>query len=149
MKKHTICLLGIVLVAMNGAYGAPNNSGNLQTPPQGQMPSLHGQQQGALGGNPGQGDMGRNPRVDVALHACAANVPKDQWGGPDRRAMEACMREKGFTPPPHHGQGGEQGGTQGPGAGQLGQQGPGGFQQGGAQQPPMGAPGAGGPRRGN
>jgi len=59
----------------------------------------------------------RNSALDAAMSACAASVAKDTHGGPDRTAMDACLKQKGFTLP----------------------------QQGAGGPPPQGAPGAGGP----
>ena len=34
---------------------------------------------------------------DAALSSCSSSVVKDSRGGPDRAAMDACMKAKGFT----------------------------------------------------
>lgn len=35
----------------------------------------------------------------AAIQACLSSVSKDANGRPDRRAMETCMKSKGFSPP--------------------------------------------------
>lgn len=42
---------------------------------------------------------GKNPAVDQALIDCATRVPSDAKGKPDSAAMDACMRDKGFSKP--------------------------------------------------
>lgn len=40
-----------------------------------------------------------NAAVDAAMKSCAESVAKDERGGPDRAAMDACLKEKGVEPP--------------------------------------------------
>lgn len=40
-----------------------------------------------------------SPELKAALSSCASSVAKDEHGRPERKAMDACMKEKGFTPP--------------------------------------------------
>lgn len=49
---------------------------------------------------------GKNPAIDAAIKECMSSTAKDSNGRPDRTAVDACMKSKGFTPPPHHGRGG-------------------------------------------
>jgi len=46
--------------------------------------------------------MAKNPTLEAALHTCASTVTKDANGRPDRAAMHACMKSKGFGRPHPH-----------------------------------------------
>lgn len=47
-----------------------------------------------------------SPELKAALSSCASSVAKDENGRPQRKAMDACMKAKGFAPP-QHGPGGD------------------------------------------
>ncbi len=39
--------------------------------------------------------------LEAALQSCAESVSQDSNGHPDRKEMDECMKDKGFSPPPH------------------------------------------------
>ncbi len=41
----------------------------------------------------------KNAALDAALMECVKTIPRDIRGGPDRAAMDECMKKKGFSPP--------------------------------------------------
>ncbi len=62
------------------------------------------------GGPPPSG----NSALDTALKSCSESVSEDAMGGPDRAAMDACLKQKGFNPPPHGGKEPSPDGKKGP-----------------------------------
>lgn len=55
---------------------------------------------------------GGNAALEAAIASCSSSAARDSHGGPDMRAMDACMQAKGFTrsagPPPNDGKPGPQ-----------------------------------------
>lgn len=60
---------------------------------------------------PGPPPRERDPKFEVALDACRQVLGVADGARPDRQKMDACLKDKGFTPPPPrphgHGPGGQ------------------------------------------
>ena len=89
MSFALVLMIGTATFAQSSTTTAPPT---ITPPPQGS--SMSGPADGARH----HGD----PAMHAAWEACKATVAKDAQGHPDHEAMKACLKSKGFTPPPHN-----------------------------------------------
>ena len=108
LSLRTIAAFGFVAVLFVGMSAFASTSGSTTT-----SSSTTNATPPSSGNAPPPPPSTGNAALDAALKVCAASVAKDAHGGPDHAAMDACMKQKGFTPPqggpPPGGQGGHNG----------------------------------------